>query len=346
VDYGALLRSLERGEAPPLLLIHGVDPQRLDDALAAVTRALFPDPTLAVLDREVLDARDTDAGAIVRSALTLPLMGARRLVAVRHAQALGPRDRDALAAYARAPSASSCVWFLADESLAASRERRADHWLLSVVPGDRTVVLGPRRARALEDWLRERAGADGLAVGPEAARLLVEWVGDDSALLLAEAHKAALAGGPQNRAVGVNEVTAVVGEHRMSEAFALGNAVERRDRAGALKILDRLLATEPPVFVVALLVREARTAWSIRQWRDRGQGVDAIARMLRRPPPVVTALVAAVDADPPDALAWRLQRCWEVERALKSGGQPRAELTALVVDLCRGAGGSVPAGGA
>ena len=343
-DYGGLLRSLERGDVPALVLVHGADPQLLDDALAAVSKALFPDPTLAVFDREVLDARETDADSLIRSALTFPLQAARRLIAVRHAQALAVRGRDALAAYATAPSPTSCVLLLADESLAASRERRGDHWLLAAVPRERTIVLGPRNARALEDWLRQRAGAEGLSVSAEAARLLVDWVGIDSALLLAEARKAALAGGPDNWTVGVNEVTAVVGEHRVSDAFEIGNSVERRDLPRALKVLDRLLATEAPVFVVALLTREARTAWSIGEWRARDQGVEDIARTLRRPPQVVQALVAAVAAETADTLAWRLRRCWEVERALKSGGQPRAELTALVVDLCRRVGAAAPAG--
>ena len=30
----------------------------------------------------------------------------------------------------------------------------------------------------------------------------------------------------------------------------------------------------------------------------------------------------------------QLERCWDVERRLKSGGEPRAELTALVAELC------------
>jgi DNA polymerase III delta subunit len=342
-DYGGLLRSLDRGEVPALLLIHGPDRQLLDDALAAVSTALFPDPSLAVFDREVLDAAETDADAIVRSALTLPLQAARRLIAVRRAQALAVHGREVLTAYAGDPSPTSCVLLLADESLTASRERRADHWLLAAVPRDRIVGLGPRPDRALEDWLRQRAAAEHLSVSAEAAHLLVEWVGGDSALLLAEARKAALAGGPDNRAVGVNEVTAVVGEHRVRDAFEISNSVERRDLPQALKVLDRLLATEPPVFIVTLLTREARTAWSIHAGLARGQRVDDIARAVRRPPRVVQGLVAAVAGETAATSAWRLRRCWEVERALKSGGQPRAELTALVVDLCRSAGVAVPA---
>ncbi|MBI3636816.1 MAG: hypothetical protein HY216_11515, partial [Candidatus Rokubacteria bacterium] len=144
----------------------------------------------------------------------------------------------------------------------------------------------------------------------------------------------ALAGGPDNRAVGVREVSAVVGEHRVSGIFDLTRAIERQDRALALRTLERLLETEEPIPVLAMLTREVRTAWSIREWRARGQSVDQIARILRRPPPAIEAVAAQYGDVPPAALATKLKRCWEVEHRLKSGGDPRAEMAALVAELC------------
>jgi DNA polymerase-3 subunit delta len=197
--------------------------------------------------------------------------------------------------------------------------------------------LVARRGRALEEWLRQRALTEGLTLSEEAARLLVQWVGEDSATLLGEARKAALAGGPDNRTVGVKEVTAVVGEHRVSAIFELSRAIERREVGLALRTLERLLITEDAVFVLAVLTRDVRTAWMVREWRGRGQSVDQIARLLRRPPGAVEALVAVTTAESPATLARKLVRCWEVEQRLKSGGQPRAELTGLVAELA-GAG--------
>ena len=55
------MRQVETGQVPPLALVHGPDVQALDDALAVVTRVLFPDVALAALGREVLDARETPA---------------------------------------------------------------------------------------------------------------------------------------------------------------------------------------------------------------------------------------------------------------------------------------------
>jgi DNA polymerase-3 subunit delta len=335
VDYAAFVQAAARGRPPALALLHGADAQLLDDALAAVTRGLFPEPTHVALGREVLEGAETTGEAVVRAAGTLPFMTAMRLVAVRRAQALPPRAAEALAAYARDPNPSTALLLLADEPLAASRERRQDHWLLQAVPPASVVALPVREGRSLEAWLRERAAAEGLTIGEEAARLLVQWVGDDAATLLGEARKAALAGGPRNTSVGVKEVTAVVGEQRLSGVFDLTRAVQRREVGPALRTLDRLLVTEEPIRLLALLAADVRATLTVAELAARGQPVEQIARAVRKPAPVVDAIVRGPGAAPRATLARRLTRCWEVERRLKSSADARAELSALVVDLCR-----------
>ena len=334
MDYAAFVQAAGRGQPPPIALLHGPDPQLLDDALAAATRGLFREAGEAALGREVFEGSEVAVDDVVRAASTLPFMTAMRLVAVRRCQALPAKGADALAAYARDPNPSTALLLLADESLGASRDRR-DHWLLGAVPASAIVSLATRDGRSAETWLRQRAAAEGLTVGEEAARLLVQWVGDDGASLLGEARKAALAGGPDNTSVGVKEVTAVVGEHRLSGVFDLTRAVQRREVGTALRTLDRLLATEEPMRLLALLTADVRATITVADLAARGQGAEQIARVVRKPAPVVDAIARGPAAAPAPTLARRLQRCWEAERRLKSSGEPQAELTALVVDLCR-----------
>ena len=333
IDYATFLKQAAGGAPPALALLHGADVQLLDDALDAVTRGLFPDRAMAAWGREVFDARESGADEIVRSAATLPLGVDRRLVAVRRAQALPAKAADTLGGYAKSPNPASCLLLLADESLRASRERRTDHWLLGAVPAAAIIELPTRGARDLAGWIRQRAALEGLTLTDEAARLLVELTGEDTATLLGEARKAALAGGPDNRNVGVKDVGAIVGEQRMDDIFDLTRAVERRDRAGALKTLDRLLATEDAMLLLTVLARDVRTAWAAVALRRRGRSVEEIARALRRPPMVIETLTGSSSGSEVH-FAWKLRRCWEVEHRLKSSGEPRAEMAALVADLC------------
>ena len=334
MDYAAFLQAAGRGQPPPVALLHGPDPQLLDDALAAATRGLFREPGEAALGREIFEGAEVSVDDVVRAASTLPFMSAMRLVAVRRCQALPAKGADVLAAYARDPNPSTALLLLADESLSASRDRR-DHWLLGSVPAGSAVSLAMRDGRSAEAWLRQRAATEGLTVSEEAARLLVQWVGDDGASLLGEARKAALAGGPDNHAVGVKDVTAVVGEHRLSGVFDLTRAVQRREVGTALRTLDRLLATEEPMRLLALLTADVRATMTVADLAARGQGPEQIARVVRKPAPVVDAIARGPAAAPAGVLARRLERCWEAERRLKSSGEPHAELTALVADLCR-----------
>ena len=335
MDYAAFLQAAQRGQPPPLALLHGPDDQLLDDALELVVRGLFADASELALGREVLEGADVSVETVVRSAMTLPFMTSRRLIVVRRAQALAAKGTEALTAYAGDPNPTTCLLLLAGEGLAASRERRSDHWLLGALPPAVVVGLPLRKGRALEDWLKQRAAADGLVVTDEAARLLVQWVGEDGGRLLGEARKAALAGGPEHRKVDAAEVTAIVGEHRVSDVFELTRAVERKDAALALRTLDRLLATEEPVFLLALLTRSVRQALTVRDLAAAGQSASEIARVVRpTPPPVVEAIMARVTGAGGAALTRQLARCWEAEWRCKSGGQARAELTAVVADLC------------
>lgn len=332
MDFPAFLRAAERGQLPPVVLIHGADAQLVDDALRAVTSALFADATLVTFGREVLDGNDVTADDVVRTAQTMPLMTTTRLVAVRHVQEL--RDAPAMRGYLASPNPSTCLLLLADESLEASRDRKR-HWLLDAVPSAGVVALAARTDRGLAEWVRQRAAAEGLDVSKEAAQMLVEWVGDDTAALLNETRKAALAGAAGQRTVGVSEVSAVVGEQRLAGVFDLTRAIERRETGQALRMLEGLMTSEEPMRLLSLLVGEVRLTWAIADLARAGQSADQIARAVRRPPGVVSAKLASARTASPHVLAEKLRRCWDVERRLKSGGEARAELATLVGELCR-----------
>lgn len=334
MEYLALLRDLQRHVIPPVILLHGGEVLLADDVLRLLTLVLFPDPALAALDREILDAREGGVELIVRSAQTLPFVASRRLVVVRHAEALAAKASEPLAAHVAAPSPTTCLLLTAGESLRADRTRRNDHWLLRAVPATATVELVTPRGPALERSLRRRAQLDGLEVTDDAAKLLVEFVGDDLARLLGEIHKAALAGGPDNRRVDVAEVSAVVGESRLRGLFELTSAVERGDGSRAIALLEGVVASgEEPLVILALLTRHVRSLWLARQAGD-GVSVPALARRLGVPIPVAERLLGRARETTLDELARRLDRCWQVERRAKSGGRLLAELTTLVTDLC------------
>ena len=108
MDPTAFMREVERGKTPALALVHGADAQLMDDLLAAVSRALFPDPGHAAFDREILDGREVSVEQLVSAALTLPFGAAARLVAVRSSRDFACCWRAISRAWRKQVSASAC----------------------------------------------------------------------------------------------------------------------------------------------------------------------------------------------------------------------------------------------
>ena len=331
MDYAAFVKAADAGQVGGVTLLHGPEPFLLDDAVARLTRGLFPGQDDLSLAREVLDARGAGAEAIVHAALTLPWLGARRLVVARGVEALSAKSGEALIAYVKAPNPATALVLVAEVALDGA------HWLPRALPSAAVVAAPAPAGRALVPWLRAHAQTRGYELGEDAAGLLVELAGEDLTRLAGEVEKAALAGGPDNRRVTVAEVRAVVGEHRLRHVFDLTRALSARDAPAALALLESLLnAGDEPLAVLGMLAREARATWQAADALRAGRDPDEIARSLRRPPAAASALMERARSVSAAAAARHLARCWDVERRLKLGGAPRAELSLLVADLCAG----------
>ena len=329
MDLSAFLKVVERGELPPVVLLHGGEPLLLDDAVAAVTRALFPGGGDLSLAREVLDAREAGADGIVTAALTLPWSGARRLVVVKGVEAIAAKPGTSLAGYIRSPNPSTALLLLAGEPLAGG------HWLIGAVPSSAVVPAAPPPGGQLVSWLRQRAASLGYEIEPQAAALLVEMSGDDLGRLHGEVEKAAMAGGPDNRRVGVAEVRAVVGEHRVRHVFDLTRALLARDAGAALGLLESLLNTgEEPLAVLGMLAREARAVEQAAAALREGRRPEDVARGLRRPPASANQVIERAQQLGAAGSARWLEHCWDAERRIKLGGAPRAEMSLLVALMC------------
>ena len=331
MDYTSFLKAAERGEAPPVVLLHGPELFLLEDAVSRVTHALFAEATDRALLRETFDVKEAGAESVVQAALMLPWGSARRLVVARGVEDLGAKQGEPLAAYVRAPNPSTVLLLLASRALPST------HWLMQAVPSGSSVAVTSLVGRQLIGWLRARARADGFELDEAAAELLAELSGTDLTGLRGDIEKAALAGGPDNRRVGIAQVRAVVGEHRLHNIFELTRAIAARDTASALRLLELLLnAGEDPFGVLGMLGREARALWQAAEGLRLGRREEEIARGLRRPPDAAAALIERARAMAPGGPARLLTRCWEVERRLKLSGLARPEVSLLIADLCAG----------
>jgi DNA polymerase-3 subunit delta len=316
----------------------GPEPLLIDELLQRIAATLLPDPSAAAMAREVLHADQVPAEAIVAAGAALALFAQRRLVVVRGVGGLGARPverlHEALEAALRAPGS----WPGEGTTVAlavAVADRKAPALRLAGLR--ETVEVRP--PRAIPVWLGERARALGLDLAPGAADALQELVGDDLARLATELEKAAVHAG-EDRRVTETVVRALAGQTRTRNFWDLTDALEAGDRQKALRVLDRLLAArEEPLQILAWVSGYPRTLWRVHAGLADSGDPRRIAPLLRprRPEFRVGPLIERAIEVGPARITRASARCFEVERALKSGGagSARSLLTALVDELGR-----------
>jgi DNA polymerase-3 subunit delta len=313
----------------PVYVIVGDDD--VETSRLAADFASLVDDDLRAFNVERVYATDkgVTAGSIADSARLLPMMSDRRVVVVLRAEKLlkpkrrgkmdedaaedgdeTPTDVDALDDYVKNPETQTVLVFVAAD---IDRGRKLSKTLLKnativecwgLLPGRDARVDLFQVARQAEALVKKTVGAAGHEIEPAAAQLLAKRAGTDITTLRGDVERLLLyvAGRPK---ITMADVREVVSAETSQDDWAVTNAIQRGDRAEALRQLALSLeAGGVPYQILGQL------AWFAR---DKLPYIDP-----RRVPTAIDAL-------------------FRTDLDLKSsGGDPRVLLERLVVELCGG----------
>lgn len=238
-------------------------------------------------------------------------MSERRLVIVRDVDKMDAAALERLAAYAKDPAPYTCLVLSATKVAKNSKLYRA-----VAATGVTFEYAAPRRseyAAEVVKLLRDR----GRKIGMPAAQRLVDIVGRDLRRLDSEADKlTAFVDGEQT--VTEADVAAVASASADPSVFELTDAVGDRDTARAIRLMRKLLASETPLGIHAMLTRHVRSLVGARALAARGMGPDAMAPEIGMPP--WQARIAARQAEryTPAELAVALRGLASAEEEMKT----------------------------
>lgn len=321
-------------------LFHGEDTVACEEALAELERESIP-PEASDLAVTRLDGRNLSLGTLVEHCSAVPFLSPRRLVIVEGLAARLGKSRSGAEAGLR-ESLGDYLGRLPESTLLVFREREslpAKHALVSLVRGAGSVQeFTPPRGRDLSHWIARRVRREGAEITPAACDLLASTVGRDPAILLREVEKLVTYVGPQGR---IDEplVAALASEARLSNIFALVDAIGQRRRARALVELHRLLqAGEHPLYILTMIVRQFRL---LLQVKSLGKGTlqpAQVARSLKVHPFVAEKIVGQARLFRRGDLERIYQRLVEADREIKMGRREgEVVLELLVVDVTESA---------
>jgi len=306
------LSRIKKAGPPAVALLIGPEAYQRRQVKQALTATFPPD---AVTTH---DLAEVSLAGVLDDARSLSLFAAERLIWVVNAEAALPRGRAAeadgeagtadgdpapLAAYVKDPTPGVALVFEASrfdfEGDDKRKLERVAKFYAAVPEAVELRRLDTRSARLEAERLAAAAGA---RLDAEALDLLVESLGADLTRIAVEIEKLALYAG--GRAVGAEDIAALVPDARAASIFALVNALGRRDRARSLEILDTLtregeylplaLAFLSTQFRMALVAREANlkgaqqiqghfTRLGIPMWGSRAEQVHQTVTRFSRP---------------------------------------------------------------
>ncbi|MGE0326255.1 MAG: DNA polymerase III subunit delta [Polyangiaceae bacterium] len=331
------LEEAKAGTLRPVYLVWGSE-RFLHDAVLKALRDAATRGGIPGLNDDQLVAGEHSADAAIAAARTLPMMGDRRLVFVRHIDrweksaksGKGGNDLDRMLDYATNP-ADTTVMLLSSATLDKRRklftQAKKEGWL---------VECEPPKTHELPGWVMRAVRERGNKISAGVAEFIAAIGGTDLAQLDDAVERVCLYVGSGN------EVTeAAVGECvvRLSSAsaFELVDAVARRDISACIKTLaDVYDPDDRGLRLVGLLSWSARQLLGFSAARRQGQSPADAAKTAGAPPFKAKDLDAQIRRiRPRDLEAW-LSTLAEVDRALKGGSArpPRAVLEEAIIGMC------------
>jgi DNA polymerase III delta subunit len=242
-----------------LLLVHGDDGFSIDRAIAAFAAGLG-----ATSRSELLPAGSPDEALIDRAgveAATVGMFDVHLAVLRQPSRAVGRSTSAAerlLKLVRELPEGGA----LAIADVRASRDAAKPPAIVTKLAdavrdrgGAVQQHLVPRR-RELADWIRAHAITIGVKIEPRAAAMLGERLGGDTwetdiergeQTRTADSELRKLRTHAGERAIGAEDVEALVADTRPASLFAITNAIDRREPAAAARALARALDEGQPV---------------------------------------------------------------------------------------------------
>lgn len=249
----AILASLQRGQYAPCYFLQGEGSFAIDELVQHICRSVLP-PAAWKLNLSVYYGKDVTLRLLLGHVRCLPILGARRVILVKEAQAMADLHHadgeQQLVHYLQHPNPQGVLVFIYRKRLVRASLRKAFSQ-----PPHVLFTASKVHERALPAWIRRRASQAGCAIDAQALLLLQYLIGPDLHRLAKALDQLAL------RVTEGGEITeALVVQHvdlqRHFTTFELQRAIGARDVDKALRLalhFSRNVQQYPVIPLVGLL---------------------------------------------------------------------------------------------
>lgn len=362
-----LNREIEKGELRNLYLFSGEEHFLKEDSLRKLKAKLIT-PEMEPFNYNLLHGFETDYGQIIAAAQSLPMFAEKRLVVVKHAEAMEDQDlgkviesrnlpknkKDQklalllsfLEEYLKNPSPFTVLTFVYNENRAFwergkkpefGKYRRKEFKLLQNYCTE--VSFRRLSEERVKTWITEHARKNGYTITPEGVSYLIDLLGTDLTAIANELQKCFIGLG-ERREIGVEYLEGSAGRVHYHRIFELTDAIGGKDLARSLKILHRIIEDGyKPLHILNSLSRHLTKIASLKE--DAGKAKLSPQRDAQKgfKSTTLEKLKRQSDMFTPQELASMFQYLSHIDIACKTTSlKPQFLLENLLMELCQGKG--------
>ncbi len=330
MTYKQFRKHLEKQDPAPVYLFAGGADLLVDEAWKALLNKIVP-PQARRFNGERLRAEEHEAEDVLNRLRTLPMFGSRRLVMVQNVDAWKKEQRQALLTYLERPGSKACL------VLTAGSRKGLEKVEAAVNRHGQVVTFPPVTGGAIPGWLQERAAGYGKKMSPQAAQQLAEQVGDDLNSLESELNKLCLYVGERSQ-IETQDLKETVSAQRSHNVFEMLRCVGSKKPGAAVHALRRLiLSGEAPLPILALLGRQIRIMWQVKDGMERKFSPAQMAREIGIPTYTVDSYLKQAEAFTERDLYAAHAAIRRADVRMKSTStNPALILEEVIVGLCLG----------
>ena len=315
-------------ELLPVYLFYGNEGALVEEGAAGIREEALAGG-MRDLNYHLFTAKEANPEEVVTIAMTMPAMAKKRVIVIKGIDGLKARQQEALVNYLKDPSPSTCLILTAE----TVKVNKGSALYRAVAKCGHVELFNRLSTGRLAAVVKGEVKKAGKSIADEAVSRLLALTGNNLRSVRGELEKILLFVGDK-QTVDLGDVEEGAADVREENAFALSDAIGKKEGARALEIFKKV-SGEPPLKVVATITRQFRIVWKIKALRKKGVEKGKWPALLRIPPYQVAGYGAQSGRFSETELLRIFQRLKRIDREIKSGGvPPHVSLSRFIVELC------------
>lgn len=322
MSYIDVIRNLKKGNISSVYLLAGTEQYIIEDTIQQIVNySLLEEEREFNLSK--YDMKEHPIEHAIEEAYTFPFFGEKRVVIITDAyfftatkeKSNVEHDLKQLEAYLQQPSPETVFIIVCPYEKLDERKK-----LVKLAKKVGEYVSGdPLNERDLKLWILDRAKENNVNIVEEAAERLIELTSANMMMMASEIKKLSLYVG-DGETISKTIVEKLVPRSLEQNIFALVDGVMKKEINKAWKIyLDLLKQKEEPIKIIALMARQFRILYQVKQLAAQGYSQKQIASKIKQHPYTVKLALGQIRSFQDEELLSFLDELATIDFEIKTG---------------------------